>query len=110
MTDDEKVSNLMKGYEREEDRTNVREASKRCTGGSHGRRARFGVLYSKNCTKGSSLIDRPNKRINSSEPYPQTQLLEEMEQDEVEKVLAPLSVNPAETQRRPTYATLTRRS
>ncbi|GFQ66304.1 CCHC-type domain-containing protein [Trichonephila clavata] len=33
-----------------------------------------------------------------------------MVQDEVEKALAPVSVNPAETQRRPTYAAVTRRS
>ncbi|GFR27276.1 CCHC-type domain-containing protein [Trichonephila clavata] len=33
-----------------------------------------------------------------------------MVQDEVEKALAPVSVNPAETQRQPEYAAVTRRS
>ncbi|GFQ75454.1 CCHC-type domain-containing protein [Trichonephila clavata] len=56
------------------------------------------------------VIDQTREPILYSDPYPQTQLLEEMVQDEVEKVLAPVSVNPAETQRRPTYAAVTRRS
>ncbi|GFR24806.1 CCHC-type domain-containing protein [Trichonephila clavata] len=54
------------------------------------------------------VIDLTREPIIYSDPYPQTQLLEEMVQGEIEKALAPVSVNPAETQRRPTYAAVTR--
>ncbi|GFQ91583.1 hypothetical protein TNCT_259381 [Trichonephila clavata] len=39
------------------------------------------------------VIDQTREPILYSDPYHQTQLLEEMVQDEVEKSLAPVSVN-----------------
>ncbi|GBM08214.1 hypothetical protein AVEN_168386-1 [Araneus ventricosus] len=43
-------------------------------------------------------------------PFAHAQSLEEIVQDEVERALAPVSVKPTETRRRPTYATVTSRS
>ncbi|GFT04583.1 CCHC-type domain-containing protein [Trichonephila clavipes] len=47
----------------------------------------------------------PNERIFDSDP----QSLEEIVQDEVERVLAPVSTKPTETRPRPTYAAVTRK-
>ncbi|GFR14179.1 CCHC-type domain-containing protein [Trichonephila clavata] len=56
------------------------------------------------------VIDQTREPILYSDLYHQTQLLEEMIQDEVEKALAPVSVNATKTQRRPTYPAITKRS
>lgn len=56
------------------------------------------------------LINQAHEPIPYSDPYFHPQSLEEMIQGEVEKSLAPVSAHPVETQRRPSYTTVTRRS
>ncbi|GFQ77517.1 CCHC-type domain-containing protein [Trichonephila clavata] len=56
------------------------------------------------------VIDQKREPTLYYDTCPQTQLLEEMVQDKVEKALALVSVNPAETQRLPTCAAVTRRT
>ncbi|GFR05746.1 CCHC-type domain-containing protein [Trichonephila clavata] len=58
--------------------------------------------------KAHRVIDQTREPILYSDPY--THLLEEMVQDEVEKPLAPVSVKPPESERRPTYTAVSRRS
>ncbi|GFR12649.1 CCHC-type domain-containing protein [Trichonephila clavata] len=103
---------IYRGYETEEDwMTNVREVSKRCTGGSRKRTPRFGILIRRIIQeKVNRVFDQAHEPILYLDPYPQTQLLEIMVQNEIEKASIPVSVKPAKIQRRPTYTTVTKRS
>ncbi|GFS40214.1 CCHC-type domain-containing protein [Trichonephila inaurata madagascariensis] len=56
------------------------------------------------------VIDQTGEPLHYSNPYPQSQLIEEIVQDDVEKALTPVSVKLSETQRRPTYADVARKS
>ncbi|GFY19080.1 CCHC-type domain-containing protein [Trichonephila clavipes] len=63
------------------------------------------------CQRGKSSDERRRKSVTPNERIfgPDPQSLEEIVQDEVERVLAPVSTKPTETRPRPTYAAVTRK-
>ncbi|GFW89009.1 CCHC-type domain-containing protein [Trichonephila clavipes] len=59
-----------------------------------------------------TIVREVHRLVNQTQEslVPDPQFLKEIVQDEVERVLAPVSAKPTETRPRPTYATVTRKS
>ncbi|GFV35719.1 CCHC-type domain-containing protein [Trichonephila clavipes] len=102
MKEDEKVSHLMKGVAEGYLSGPVDERNQR-----HSKFYQMVQLYRRYEAEEKEVHRLVNQTQESLDSDPQS--LEEIVQDEVERVLAPVSTKPTETRPRPTYAAVTRK-
>ncbi|GFT26454.1 CCHC-type domain-containing protein [Trichonephila clavipes] len=102
MREDEKVSHLMKGVAEDIYQALLTRENQR-----HSKFYQMVQLYRRYEAEEKEVHRLVNQTQESLDSDPQS--LEEIVQDEVERVLAPVSTKPTETRPRPTYAAVTRK-